>query len=81
MSTTIKAAEIPSAPCKLTEIKPGFGAEVTGLTFQNGVPDESFHRLEDAVTKACFNLCYYLKLSMPLILASSMAPSLFAVPI
>lgn len=35
----------------LTVIKNGFGAEITGLDFANGVSDEAYQFLREAVTK------------------------------
>lgn len=35
----------------LDVIKNGFGAEITGLDFTNGVTDEAYHFIRDAVTK------------------------------
>jgi hypothetical protein len=42
MLTSVTAFEIPSTPFKLTAINPGFSAEVTRLSFPDGVPDETF---------------------------------------
>jgi hypothetical protein len=36
---------------KLKELKFGFGAEIRGLDFVNGVSEDSFRLIEDAVTK------------------------------
>lgn len=37
----------------MNELCPGFGAEIRGLDFANGVSEESFSLLEDAVIKVC----------------------------
>jgi alpha-ketoglutarate-dependent 2,4-dichlorophenoxyacetate dioxygenase len=52
MSTTITQTVNAGGPTpSLTVIKNGFGAEITGLDFVNGVTDEEYRFLEYAVKK------------------------------
>lgn len=53
-TTTIETVTTPAAPAptpSLRVIKNGFGAEITGLDFANGVTDEGYMFIEDAVKK------------------------------
>lgn len=49
MSTV--GAQTSATTYKLREVKNGFGAEIRGFDFTNGVRDEEFRVLQDAVTK------------------------------
>jgi hypothetical protein len=52
MSTTItETVTVPAPTPSLRVIKNGFGAEITGLDFSNGVTDEGYMIIEDAVKK------------------------------
>ncbi|KAF9880393.1 hypothetical protein CkaCkLH20_02347 [Colletotrichum karsti] len=51
MSQTITKTQTPLTGVELIEIRPGFGAEITGLNFAQGVTDDAFRLLEEAVTK------------------------------
>lgn len=52
MSTTITETVTAPAPTpSLKVIKNGFGAEITGLDFANGVTDEGYMFIEDAIKK------------------------------
>ena len=52
MSTTITETVTAPAPTpSLRVIKNGFGAEITGLDFANGVTDEGYMFIEDAIKK------------------------------
>lgn len=53
LTETARTPEVSPKPT-LTVIKNGFGAEVTGLDFANGVTDEAYHFIRDAVTKVWF---------------------------
>lgn len=46
------AATAQTANIKLAELRPGFAAEITGLDFTNGVTEDVFRFVQDAVTKA-----------------------------
>jgi alpha-ketoglutarate-dependent 2,4-dichlorophenoxyacetate dioxygenase len=46
-SSTLKTSLQPT----LDVIKNGFGAEITGLDFTNGVTEEAYNFIRDAVTK------------------------------
>lgn len=50
LTETARTPEVSPRPT-LTVIKNGFGADVTGLDFANGVTDEAYHFIRDAVTK------------------------------
>lgn len=50
LTETALTSKVPAKP-SLTVIKNGFGAEITGLEFINGVTDEAYHFIRDAVTK------------------------------
>lgn len=52
-TTLTETASIPKASPgpTLTVIKNGFGAEITGLDFTNGVTDEAYNYIRNAVTK------------------------------
>lgn len=49
-TTTVVESATTSTPT-LRVIKNGFGAEITGLDFADGVTDEAFRFLENAVKK------------------------------
>lgn len=52
MSTTItEIGTVRSHTPSLRVIKNGFGAEITGLDFADGVTDEGYRFIEDAVKK------------------------------
>lgn len=56
MSSTTTLPETATIPNvspgpTLTVIKNRFGAEITGLDFTNGVTDEAYNYIRDAVTK------------------------------
>jgi alpha-ketoglutarate-dependent 2,4-dichlorophenoxyacetate dioxygenase len=52
-TTLTKTAPTPkiSPEPTLTVIKNGFGAEISSLDFANGVTDEAYHFIRDAVTR------------------------------
>lgn len=49
--TTTNTVTASSLTPSLRVIKNGFGAEITGLDFANGVTDEGYHLIDDAVKK------------------------------
>lgn len=52
MSTTLtETVTAHSPPPSLRVIKNGFGAEITGLNFAEGVTDKGYRFIEDAVKK------------------------------
>lgn len=51
MSTTIIETMAARPSPSLRVIKNGFGAEITGLDFANGVTDEGYRFIEEAVKK------------------------------
>lgn len=55
MSTTVTTTTLESTKYQLSEIKNGFGAEIRGLDFTNGVNDDDYRVLLDAVTKVSYN--------------------------
>lgn len=55
MSTTItNTVTAPSPAPSMRVIKNGFGAEIFGLEFANGVSDDEYHFIEDAVKKVSY---------------------------
>ncbi|KAJ5414021.1 hypothetical protein N7509_000648 [Penicillium cosmopolitanum] len=63
MSTTITETVTAPAPTpSLKVIKNGFGAEITGLDFANGVTDEGYMFIEDAIKKHGFAVVRQTKL-------------------
>lgn len=56
-TTTPKSSRNPT----LTVIKNGFGAEITGLNFADGVTDDAYHFIRDAITKVRFVYLHLLK--------------------
>ncbi len=55
MSTTItEVRAVSSAAPKITELRPGFGAEIKGLDFGEGVTEEAFRFVENAVIKVAW---------------------------
>jgi alpha-ketoglutarate-dependent 2,4-dichlorophenoxyacetate dioxygenase len=50
-TTTTETVTAPAPTPSLRVIKNGFGAEITGLDFANGVTDEGYMFIEDAVKK------------------------------
>ncbi len=68
MSITITdTVTAPSPTPSLRVIKNGFGAEICGLEFANGVSDEGYRFIEDAVKKVgceSSNKCCSAKLSV-----------------
>lgn len=58
MSTTItNTVTAPSPTPSVTAIKNGFGAEILGLDFGNGVTDEGYRVIENAVKKVSRDAC------------------------
>ncbi|PWY94410.1 2,4-dichlorophenoxyacetate alpha-ketoglutarate dioxygenase [Aspergillus sclerotioniger CBS 115572] len=53
-SNSIFSSAIMSTTPTIQVIKNGFGAEITGLDFADGVTDEAYHSIEDAVKKHGF---------------------------
>lgn len=51
MSTYATETMTQTANIKLTELRPGFAAEITGLDFANGVTEDASRFVQDAVTK------------------------------
>ncbi|RJE21092.1 dioxygenase [Aspergillus sclerotialis] len=63
MSTTTTNTVTASSPApSLKVIKNGFGAEITGLDFANGVTDEGYRFIDDAVKKHGFAIVRKTKL-------------------
>ncbi|KAL4924175.1 uncharacterized protein BDV17DRAFT_284902 [Aspergillus undulatus] len=55
MALCVRAKTVTTAPIpRLRVIKNGFGAEITGLHFANGVTDEGYRFIEEAVKKHGF---------------------------
>lgn len=50
-TTTIETVTAPAPAPSLRVIKNGFGAEITGLDFANGVTDEGYLFIEEVVKK------------------------------
>lgn len=58
MSTTIaNTVTAPSPTPSARAIKNGFGAEILGLDFANGVTDEGYRVIENAVKKVNRDAC------------------------
>lgn len=57
MSTTITDTVTAPSPAFVRAIKNGFGAEIFGLDFANGVNDDGYHFIEDAVKKVSCEGC------------------------